>query len=38
MNCVVHGVAKSWRLLSDFHFHVYIIESFCCTPEANTIL
>ena len=20
MNCVVHGVAKSWTRLSDFHF------------------
>ena len=20
MDCVVHGVAKSWRRLSDFHF------------------
>ena len=20
MNCTVHGVAKSWTLLSDFHF------------------
>ena len=20
MNCIVHGVAKSWTLLSDFHF------------------
>ena len=21
MDCVVHGVAKNWTLLSDFHFH-----------------
>ena len=21
MNCTVHGVAKSWTRLSDFHFH-----------------
>ena len=21
MDCLVHGVAKSWTLLSDFHFH-----------------
>ena len=21
MNCTVHGVTKSWTLLSDFHFH-----------------
>ena len=24
MNCIVHGVAKSWTLLSDFHFHFHI--------------
>ena len=22
MDCTVHGVAKSWTRLSDFHFHV----------------
>ena len=22
MDCVVHGVTKSWAQLSDFHFHV----------------
>ena len=22
MDCIIHGVAKSWTLLSDFHFHV----------------
>ena len=22
MDCVVHGVAKSWTQLSDFHFHL----------------
>ena len=21
MDCIVHGVAKSWTRLSDFHFH-----------------
>ena len=21
MNCILHGVAKSWIGLSDFHFH-----------------
>ena len=21
MDCIVHGVAKSWKQLSDFHFH-----------------
>ena len=28
MDCIVHGVAKSWIWLSDFHFHL-IIKSFC---------
>ena len=23
MDCIVHGVAKSWTWLSDFHFHYY---------------
>ena len=23
MDCIVHGVAKSQTLLSDFHFHFY---------------
>ena len=22
MDCVIHGVAKSWTQLSDFHFHM----------------
>ena len=24
MDCVVHGVAKSWTQLSDFHVHVHV--------------
>ena len=23
MECIVHGVAKSWTRLSGFHFHLY---------------
>ena len=23
MDCIVHGVAKSWTRLSDFHFHFH---------------
>ena len=23
MNCIVHGVTKSWTPLSDFHFHFH---------------
>ena len=22
MDCIVHGVSKSWIQLSDFHFHI----------------
>ena len=28
MDCIVHGVAKSWTQLSDFHFHCLIIFHF----------
>ena len=24
MDCIVHGVSKSWIQLSDFHFHCFI--------------
>ena len=24
MDCIVHGIAKSWARLSNFHFHMYI--------------
>ena len=24
MDCIVHGVAKSWTQLSDFHFHYFV--------------
>ena len=27
MNCIVHGVAKSWTQLSNFHFHEGIMSS-----------
>ena len=26
MDCIVHGIAKSWTRLSDFHFHFQIDE------------
>ena len=26
MDCIVHGVAKSWTWLSDFPFHVYVTQ------------
>ena len=25
MECIVHGVAKSWTRLSDFHFHLLLL-------------
>ena len=28
MDCIVHGVAKSWTQLSDFHFHISIFKNF----------
>ena len=24
MDCIVHGVAKSWPFLRDFHFHFHL--------------
>ena len=26
MDCIVHGLSKSWTRLSDFHFHIYGME------------
>ena len=23
MDCIVHGITKSWTRLSDFHFHLH---------------
>jgi len=28
IDCIVHGVAKSWTQLSDFHFHPFKISPF----------
>ena len=28
-DCIVHGVAKSWTRLSDFHFHFIIYATIC---------
>ena len=33
MNSIVHGVAKSWIRLTDFHFH-YILKSESVMPPA----
>ena len=29
MDCIVHGVAKSWTRLSDFHFHTFHLMYWC---------
>ena len=36
VNCIVHGVAKSWTWLSDFHFHLLsplFTQYFWSTPD-----
>ena len=44
MDCIVHGVAKSWTQLSNFHFHFYCIVCFClkssyliCSVDSLTL-
>ena len=44
MDCIVHGVAKSWTQLSDFHFILYctrhLLENLrfvSCQPGAQPI-
>ena len=32
IDCIVHGVAKSWTQLSDFHFHAHV------RPKGNIVL
>ena len=34
----VHGVAKNQTRLSDYHFHMGIIQSLCCIAETGTTL
>ena len=29
MDCIVHGVTKSWTQLSDFHFHMSTFVKLC---------
>ena len=43
MNCIVHGVTKSWTRLSNlhFHFHIYIYVCVCmcvCMPCHFTLV
>ena len=38
MDCIVHGVAKSWIQLSDFHFTLCVggVEKICCMIYDRT--
>ena len=29
MDCIIHGVAKSWTWLRDFHFHIFSLFTTC---------
>ena len=35
MDCIVHGVAKSWTRLSDFHFSLHIKITVKCLSHIN---
>ena len=35
MNCIVHGVAKSWTQLSDFHFLCLCKNSLVCVDAEE---
>ena len=35
MDCIVHGAAKSWTWLSDFHFHIHIGTSLMAQTVKN---
>ena len=37
MDCIVHGVAKSWTRLSDFHFTLYL-HLFSLVDNQNVLL
>jgi len=38
MDCIVHGVAKSWIQLSDFHIHMHNWAMGCPHTWSNSIL
>ena len=38
MDCVVHGVAKSWTQLSDFHFYFSVIYVVNFTPAPSPLV
>ena len=35
MDCIVHGVTKSWTLLSDFHFSEFIAIKIFCSAKIS---
>jgi len=35
MDCIVHGVTKSWTQLSNFHFHTFTLESLNAKLKEN---
>ena len=35
MDCIIHGVTKSWTWLSDFHFHFKAVAYFFYLPLSN---
>ena len=38
MDCIVHGVAKSWTRLSYFHFHFQGLRARAPTPKARGLI
>ena len=38
MDCTVHGVAKNWMQLSDFHFHYHYHKKHRLEVQADLIL
>ena len=34
MDCIVHGVTKSWTPLSGFHFHSHFVNSLGLSPTS----
>ena len=38
MDCIVHGVAKSWTRLSDFHFHFIRLKKYIPVLSLSIML
>ena len=37
MDCIVHGVPKSWTWLSGFHFHFHMLNKYLRELERNNV-